>query len=282
MSANYNGQDPFTANAYIAGKGYWLTVYLATDEDDRDAASVSVGLEGVTDRTNWLAWRMVNGLEGGTYGAVITWNGAQTFNNIATFGNDILVNGQGRFANWPKLEGSKVVKRRAWRIANGTYDADGANSGAPLRYHGWLDNGDTNPVPCIKTTAITSGSNVTLVELLELPGEGRLDSVKVTCRGLTPANNAVPAIVAYPTFEIVEWSGTSAIAVATPAVASGHSMTDWQSVREVTLTPTSTLTINKNKHYGVRISHPVGGVGQAASMRVFDFESTITLFTIPQ
>jgi hypothetical protein len=32
----------------------------------------------------------------------------------------------------------------------------------------------------------------------------------------------------------------------------------------------------------VRISHPVGGVGQAASMRVFDFESTITLFTIPQ
>lgn len=284
MALPYAGQDPFTAGAYVSGKGYWLTVQVPDDNDERDAASYAVGLEGITDRTNWIAWRMVNGLESNVapYPAAIIWGGAHTFNNAVTFENDFRVKGEGRFDNWPRFQVARTAKRRAWRIANGTYDPDGANSGAPLRFHSWLDNGDTNAVPCLKTTATIVPGNKTLVELLELPGYATLTNVKVVCRGLTPANNAVPGVATFPTFQLVEWSAATAIVTLSSAAASGHSMANWESVLEATVTPTSTLTIDKNRHYGILIVHPVGNVGNPASCRVFDFETTLSLTTIPQ
>ncbi len=284
MGSPYPGEDPFTAGAYVAGKGYWVTVQVPDDNDDRDAASYSIGLEGVTDRTNWLAWRMVNGLESNAvpYPAAIRWGGAHTFDNFVTFENDFRVKGEGKFDNWPRFQAAKTVKRRAWRVANGTYDPDAGNSGAPLRYHSWLDNGDTNAVPCLKTTATVLAGNKTLVELLELPGNATLTSVKVGCRGLVPANNAIPGLVAFPTFQLVEWSTSTPIVTLSSAVASGHTMANWQSVLEATVTPTSTLTIDKNRHYGILFTHPVGGLANEASCRVFDFETTLSLTTIPQ
>lgn len=97
MAAPYDGQDPIVPNAYIAGKGFWIVPNVAEDSEDRDAANFGIGVEGVIDRTNWLAWRMVNGLEGGTYGGDIVWNGTQTFNDTVTVNGDATFKGTSTF-----------------------------------------------------------------------------------------------------------------------------------------------------------------------------------------
>lgn len=92
---NYSGQDSagLSIGAYIAGKGYWVTPNVTDDSNDRDAANYSVGVEAVADRTVWIGWRMVNGLEGGTYGGAITWTGPTVFSGGFT------VSGAASFTN---------------------------------------------------------------------------------------------------------------------------------------------------------------------------------------
>lgn len=86
----YEGQDPYSwdISDYILGKGYWPAVDVPDDDNDRDAANFGIGLEGLTDRTVWLAWRMVNGLESNTaltpYIANIWWSGNHTYSGTVT------------------------------------------------------------------------------------------------------------------------------------------------------------------------------------------------------
>ena len=49
------------------GYGAFPTPTVTDDQDDRDAASADLGVEADTDRTNFLAWRMINIIEGGVY-----------------------------------------------------------------------------------------------------------------------------------------------------------------------------------------------------------------------
>lgn len=52
----------------VAGKGSWPgAIQIPDDNDKRDAANAEVGMEGLTDRSNFLAWRMINIVDGGTY-----------------------------------------------------------------------------------------------------------------------------------------------------------------------------------------------------------------------
>lgn len=61
----YQGIDPIFAPPVIPGEGEWPDPETADDGDDRDAATAMTAAEGAIDRTNWLARRIVNGLEGG-------------------------------------------------------------------------------------------------------------------------------------------------------------------------------------------------------------------------
>lgn len=83
----YPGQDAtgFTPGIYVPNKGYWITPNVADDGNDRDAANAMIAVEGALDRTVWIAWRFVNGMQGGTYPGAITWNGSQVFNGGVTF-----------------------------------------------------------------------------------------------------------------------------------------------------------------------------------------------------
>lgn len=78
----YAGQDPISINPLIPGKGVWPDPDVPDDDNDRDAANYSISVEGALDRTNWIGWRMVNGLEGNTSGAPypgnIWWSGNHT------------------------------------------------------------------------------------------------------------------------------------------------------------------------------------------------------------
>jgi hypothetical protein len=67
----YPGIDD--ANAVIpgspaAGYGAWPgTIQIPDDADKRDAANAEVGMEALTDRSNYLAWRSINIVDGGSY-----------------------------------------------------------------------------------------------------------------------------------------------------------------------------------------------------------------------
>jgi hypothetical protein len=51
-----------------AGKGSWPgAIQIPDDNDKRDAANAEIGMEGLTDRSNFLAWRMINIVDGGSY-----------------------------------------------------------------------------------------------------------------------------------------------------------------------------------------------------------------------
>lgn len=77
---SHNGYGTDDPNAIIpgsptAGYGEYPGAVVADDEDDRTAANAMAGVEALLDRTNFLAWRMLNIIEGGVYAftAAIQW-----------------------------------------------------------------------------------------------------------------------------------------------------------------------------------------------------------------
>ena len=122
----YPGQDDYSGEvgAYIAGKGYWVIPNIAEDSDDRDAASAMIAAEGALDRTTWIGWRMVNGLEGGEYPGAITWNSAHTF-EATIYGLNLYLSSQPAKDEDPApnvLHATNIVK--AW----GYITTDGAGN----------------------------------------------------------------------------------------------------------------------------------------------------------
>ncbi len=80
MSHTFKGIDPFLVTTPLANKGQWTNGTSADDGDSRDAASAMLTAEAAINRTNWLRWRSVNGLEdGGSYPADIDWTGNIVF-----------------------------------------------------------------------------------------------------------------------------------------------------------------------------------------------------------
>jgi len=78
--------------SHVPNKGYWIElpqVAADADADPRSGPNARAGIEAAIDRTVWIAHRMVNGLEGGTYPGSITWNppGSQVYNSSVTYGS---------------------------------------------------------------------------------------------------------------------------------------------------------------------------------------------------
>lgn len=66
--STYAGQDPIPSPPVTAGKGTWPDLITIPDDGDpRAAASVNVALEGLADRTQWLAEHSINFVDGASY-----------------------------------------------------------------------------------------------------------------------------------------------------------------------------------------------------------------------
>lgn len=90
MSHTYPGVDDPSAiipGSPTAGYGVFPLPTVTDDQDNRDAASANLAAEADTDRINFLAWRMINIIEGGIYNfvAVISTLNAWIFRGSATF-----------------------------------------------------------------------------------------------------------------------------------------------------------------------------------------------------
>lgn len=66
---NYGTNDPaaILPTNPTAGYGEYPGATITDDEDPRDAATAMSGIEANLDRNNFLAWRMINIIEGGIY-----------------------------------------------------------------------------------------------------------------------------------------------------------------------------------------------------------------------
>lgn len=70
MAHTYLGVDEPSAiipGSPTFGYGVFPIPTVTDDQDDRDAASANLAAEADTDRSNFLAWRMINIIEGGIY-----------------------------------------------------------------------------------------------------------------------------------------------------------------------------------------------------------------------
>lgn len=249
----YSGQDSagLSIGAYIAGKGYWVTPHVPDDSNDRDAANYSVGVEAVADRTVWIGWRMVNGLEGGTYPGVITWTGQQTFSG-----------------HWPKVTSVGNLTRRVWRIAASTFTSPNVPAGFTMHH-------PTSGAIILKTEDTTLSINKTTVELLELLRGSTLVSVKIKCVG----HSTYSAGQTNPKFTLVSWTGDNGPVTLSSVVTTAHTSLNWETVTlESTVTPSATVVIDKGKHYGIVVDHPYGT--PAVGCYVYDFEVTLTPDTV--
>ncbi|MFT3773019.1 MAG: hypothetical protein QM820_47150 [Minicystis sp.] len=95
MAHTYYGIDPISTPVANPGFGSWTGGTSTDDGDKRDAASANLNAEAALNRSNWLGWRTINIVDGGTYSYtpgitlanVFTWNGFHTFRNGVTITN---------------------------------------------------------------------------------------------------------------------------------------------------------------------------------------------------
>jgi len=262
----YNGQDAYSGEvgAYIPGKGYWVIPDAAQDSDDRDAATSMILAEGALDRTNWIGWRMVNGLEGGEYDGDITWNGTHThagqvffstyvqWDAAVLFGDDVQINGTLTLRANPVLDAGVDVtfsSARTWH-RRARLRAVSLDSGVPQAYE------TISPLYAAPSILSSLGSANPVILYLEFdpPHDGTITAVEVR----SVVNTNPVGAITRATYELVRWdhglnaNATSLSATATDAHAANGS--DWNTVLTTNLSSISSSAIDRTHGYGVRIT----------------------------
>ncbi len=164
-------------------------------------------------------------------------------------------------SNWP-LVTSRTVKRAEWRLASVTYSGT-----APSSPRAWIET--TLDGPAIKTSEETT-ARYFFVELLDLPDGGTLDSVTIRTSG-----DAGNSALTLPEYTLYRWGmGTTPLPLGD--VVDAHNPALWSDNVNTTLTPDSTVTIDRQYHYGVQVRAPYHA-SVAASMYIYDLQSSITI-----
>lgn len=242
--STYAGKDPIPTQAVIADEGAWpdlLTV--PTDEAPITAASFNASIKGLADRTVWLARRLVNGLEGGSYA------GALTFTNIVdaiitgTLTGNIIKAIQFQYAN-PTVFNRTVESIGRPQIGN---DGDWAFANADWEW-----------------ATVTTTSHPVLVIPLHLANGAVLNSVTGRIKG--PTHAAFPADKPdMPTLTV--WkktlaTGAMAQLTTTGATDTSATHTAYAADHDITATLVSPYTCNRTiESYFAAFSAEGAGAG---------------------
>jgi hypothetical protein len=85
MAHTYAGLDPFTPPSYTSGKGRFISGTATDDGDKRTAALAMILAQACMDSLQWVAWRTINIIEGGSYSnATLTFSGGWVFQGTTT------------------------------------------------------------------------------------------------------------------------------------------------------------------------------------------------------
>lgn len=129
--STYAGQDPIPSPPVTAGAGTWPDLITIPDDGDpREAASVNVALEGLADRTQWLANHSINALDGAVYLTSISLIGLTelTTTGDVEVGGNLTVDGD---IVAPTFTGDTVTANTFLFNSNPTFDRTVEHPGEP-------------------------------------------------------------------------------------------------------------------------------------------------------
>ena len=167
-------------------------------------------------------------------GAVAVWLG--TF----TFADD----------TWPLVAPARPWERRDIEVSFCTFNG-GAGDGPDLA-DAWTAPSATGNASCIRTSLATSGGARSVIGWKDLPPGATITSVTIETIGGNASFSTVP------TYTIVRWqTGSDTLSLLSSAVTDPHVVGDWSTTNlTATITPTTTLVIDKEWRYGLLVTHP--------------------------
>lgn len=191
----YYGVNGFAFVAVdVPGKGVWAYPQVPDDGNDRDAASVGMGIEACQDNIIWLAYHQVDGLLGGTYPGVITWTGAHTFNNTVhvtqtsaldgnvTCGAGLTVGGNATFNGLATHNDKSIHAKAVVRSGADAYEAGRKGNGPDTTgtVNIWQNDLWTPTITADRSWTLGAPPNDEIVEttiILDNPGAGHVLSL---------------------------------------------------------------------------------------------------------
>lgn len=239
----YPGTDPLTNGSaptngtflfpYPSGFGIFPTPLEATDGDDRSAGNLMLGLESVTDRTNYLGWRMIDWISGGTY----TWTASVSLANDMT---------------WVAV--SNFTTTSQVNLEGATYVTGGStgvfNIGNPILGSGVM-RVRGNGIVTFDATSTIQGAPKFITKALFAPGTPLAPGIEVSSgaivfTGTQPAPTAAPASIGmlYGTQLTSAWVAGGFNGTTTPTLSDGFNVAGFTLLNKLGGAGFDTLQVN--------------------------------------
>lgn len=259
MPNKYAGLEPIPQPTPVATFGSWITlISRPADGEAVTALSVTVALDGLAARTNWLAWRTIDIRAGGAYdNAAVQFNGP-----ILLYGSTIALNLEFTGGSWPKLSPDRTWKRHSLRILTSTRTAsDDLSAGVP---DAWPTIAGGAAVIETRSAAVSTKEH--WIALDNLPDGGTITSVKVTVRGADAGLDGMT----FPRFRPARIDGAGALEYLAVEALDGHVWAEWENPLETSITVTDNETVDKSYQYVLVVKHAYSGLptGRAYVMDV--------------
>lgn len=151
---------------------------------------------------------------------------------------------------WPLVAPARPWKRRDIEVTFCTFD--GGSGEGPDLADAWTAPSATGNASCIRTAVATAGGARSVIGWKDLPPGATITSVTIETIG---GNTSFATV---PTYTIVRWqTGGDTLDLLSSAVPDPHVVGDWNTTNlTATITPTSTLVIDKTWRYGLKVTHP--------------------------
>lgn len=268
MPTKYAGFEPIAQPTLVATFGKWITkITRPSDGDYITAASVYVALDGLTDRTNWLAWRTIDIRGGGTYlNAPVIMQGFWRFEDELEASDLQLTDG-----SWPTLFPARSWERHSLRLLTCTRGTPGSGPDDPLANlpDAWINA--VGGAPTIQTRSTNSSAQFHWIALDDLPDGGTISTVSVTLKGADAGTDPMT----FPKYRVARFKGTGALEYLCAEANDEHVFADWETAKTKTLTVTANATIDKSYTYVVIVKHAYAGTA-AGTAYVLDVKSVGT------
>jgi hypothetical protein len=249
MTEKYAGHEPIAQPTTVATFGSWVTLITRpADGEAVTALSVTVALDGLAARTNWLAHRTIDIRAGGAYdNAPIQFNGL-----FLLYGPTVVSNLEFTGGSWPKLSPARTWERHSLRILTSTRsDSADPSAGVPDAWPTIVDGGAV-----IETRSTNELTKEHWVALDGLPDGGAITSIEVKLKGADGGASTMN----FPSYRPARFRGTGAIEYLAVEALDDHVWADWATTKTKTITVTDNEIVDKDYSYVLIIKHANNGV----------------------
>lgn len=255
MTIKSGGTNPFPQPNNPAGYGKWYGKVTIPKDGDPNNEVTFLGITDLTERTNWLAWRILDIRNGGVYA-----NAVVQFNGPIVFGN----------STYPLLEPARSWERHGLELMGVTHTQAADPDDLTLTFlpDAWVDF--TSGEPVIDNRPMGSSAGKVWLRLRDLPDGATLTSVTISTIGL-----AISAPITKATFRLGRRKGRAAISWVAAAVSDTHSDGNYITTELDTTVFSGSHTIDKDYVYFVEVTLPYKA-SPSGPMRIYNVKAAGT------